>query len=78
MKDRFDLEDAIMKTWCITEDVDLLLENVIDSPRFSNIPAESCDKIANALLGIKELYELRFEKLYDTFKEVHKLDKYNG
>lgn len=69
MKDRFDLEQHIMECWNVTSDVDMLLEAILDSPRFSDMPAEYSDRIANMLLGVKELYEMRFERLWSTFED---------
>jgi hypothetical protein len=78
-KDRFDLEDDIMKCWNVTEDLDMVLERVLDSPKFKNMPPELADKIANLLIGMKELYEMRFERLWETFESMikdRKLDYY--
>jgi len=66
-KDRFDLEDDIMRCWNVTEDLDMVLERVLDSPKFKDMPPELADKIANLLIGMKELYEMRFERLWETF-----------
>ena len=68
VKDRFDLEQDIMKCWNITEDLDMVLERLLDSPSFQGMPAELEDKIANILIGMKELYEMRFQNLWDTFE----------
>lgn len=67
-KDRFDLEQDIMKCWNITEDLDMVLERVLDSPSFEGMPPELSDKMANLLIGMKELYEMRFETLWETFE----------
>ena len=48
----------------------------MDNPKFSDIPPEVCDRIANSLMGIKELYEMRFDKLWHTFLDANKLDEY--
>ena len=76
MKDRFDLEHDIMNCWSVVDDVDLLMETIMDNPKFSDIPPEVCDRIANSLMGIKELYEMRFDKLWHTFLDANKLDEY--
>lgn len=70
-KDRFDLEQEIMKCWHITDDIDMLYENVCDNHtgKFDMKP-EVNDRLANVLLGMKELYEIRFERLWSTFEEV--------
>lgn len=58
--DRFDLEQNIMKCWNITDDIDLVYKNVMESDM-------STDDIANALLGLKTLYDMRFEELFNNF-----------
>ena len=63
MSDRFDLEQQIMACWNITSDIDTLLEGVIESDM-------TPDQIANILLGMKQLYELKFDKLFNTFEQL--------
>jgi len=70
MKNRFDLESDIMNCWTVVDDIDLLMQTIMDSPKFSGIEPETCDRIANGLMGIKELYTMRFEKLWDTFEKA--------
>lgn len=76
MKDRFDLEQDITSCWNITEDLDVILERVLDSPKFKDMPPELCDKVANLLIGLKELYDMRFERLYDTYLQAFNLEPY--
>lgn len=61
--DRFDLEQNIMKCWNVTEDIYLLYENVMEKELTK-------DQIANALLGLHQLYEMKFEKLFDNFETL--------
>lgn len=61
----FDLEQEIMNAWYIIDDIDLLYENVIETDM-------STDDIANILLGLKSVYSMRFQKLFNTFEEVCK------
>ena len=63
--DRFDLEQNIMRCWSVTEDIDLLYENVMESDM-------SQDDIANALLGLRVMYEMKFQKLWDNFETLIK------
>jgi hypothetical protein len=63
MVDRFDLEQDIMKCWNVTEDIDLLYRNVMDRDLTS-------DDIANALLGMKTLYEMKFEEMFSHFETL--------
>jgi len=57
MSDIFDLEQSIMKCWNVVDDIDLVYKNVMDRQRpFTE------DELANILLGMKQLYHLRFEE----------------
>jgi len=57
MTDRFDLEERIMHCWGIVDDLDYVAELVQDD-----------DKAANMVLGLKSLYQAKFEKLWETFE----------
>ena len=59
----FDLEQEIMKAWHVIDDIQLLNENVMEKNM-------STDDIANALLGLKSIYNMRFVKLFDTFEDL--------
>lgn len=64
MKDRFDLEQDIMRCWGIIEDIEALRENMLDGER-----EMTTDEIDNYLLGLKALYSVKFERLFDTFED---------
>ncbi len=67
MSDRFDLEQQIMACWNVTSDIETLFEGVVESDM-------TTDQIANILLGMKQLYELKFDKLFNTFEQLMKDD----
>ena len=60
-----DLEQEIMKAWHVVDDIDLLYENVMETDM-------STDDIANALIGLENIYNMRFQKVFNTFEEVCK------
>jgi hypothetical protein len=64
-KDRFDLEQAIMNCWLITDDLQLVIEAVVDKQY-----KMTEDEIANLLIGLKQLYQIKFERAWNTFDEV--------
>lgn len=66
MTDRFDFEQQIMKCWNITEEVQLLNEQVLENDDFTK------DDISNYLLGLHTIYEVKFNKLFDQFSEMVK------
>ena len=57
MKNRFDLEQEIMDCWGVVEDIDIVY----------HAHGETSDELANVLLGLKTLYQLKFQKMFDTF-----------
>jgi hypothetical protein len=64
MSDRFDFEQQIQKCWLVTDDIYDLSEAVLERD-LSN------DQITSALLGLKEIGEIRFNKLWELFEDVH-------
>lgn len=61
MNNIFALEQAILDCWHVTSDIKLIYDN-----------SESLteDQLANALLGLKELYELKFNHLWNEFEHA--------
>jgi len=55
-----DLEQKIFDCWKITEDLKLVYEEICNN-------GMTPDRIANVLLGIKELYQFKFDRLHNTF-----------
>ena len=65
----YDLEQQIMECWHITDDVKILSEEVIEGDL-------SKDQITNVLIGLEQLYAIKFNKLFRTY-EKHLGDYYN-
>ena len=65
----FDLEQEIMKCWNVCDDIDLITQHFVDSPDWKGMDGELCDALMNKYFGLKEVYELKFQKLWDTFEE---------
>ena len=63
MSDRFDFEQQIQKCWLVTDDLYDLSEAVLERDL-------SHDTITNALLGLREINEIRFNKLWELFEDV--------
>ena len=61
--DRFEFETQIMSCWGITTDLKDLLEEVLEGNM-------SKDEVANVLIGIEHLYNIRFEKLFRQFEQL--------
>jgi hypothetical protein len=64
MSDRFDFEQQIQKCWVITDDIADIAEGILEN----NLDK---DQIVNALTGVGQLYELKFNKLWELFETVH-------
>jgi hypothetical protein len=61
----FDLEQSIMKCWNVVDDLDLLYKQSMDRQKpFTE------DEWANLLLGMKELYQLKFEECFSEFEKI--------
>ena len=60
-KGRFELEQEILDCWHIVDDVNMLYEAVMDRDLTK-------DQIANVLLGLYQLYQLKFERTFETFE----------
>ena len=59
---RFTLEDQIMECWGVVDDLDMVYgtESLYDDQ----------DRMANVLLGMQELYKIRFQRLFQTFEHL--------
>jgi len=58
-----DLEQEIMNCWRVVDDIDLLYGNLMDGNT-------TIDDVGNILLGMKHLYQMRFEKCFNRFEDV--------
>jgi hypothetical protein len=59
--DRFDFEQQIQKCWMVTDDIYELAEAILEH-------GLTTDQTTNVLFGMKEMYELKFNKLWDMFE----------
>jgi len=62
-KDRFDLEQEIMECWNVTKDIDNF---------YHAQESLSEDQQMNYLNGLSAIYEVKFEKLWNTFEQCLK------
>ena len=58
-KNRFDLEQEIMGVWHIIDDLRVLLDN------FDTLTE---DKKLNILIGLVDLYDMKFNDMFSTFE----------
>lgn len=71
MTAQFDLEQSIMQCWNVVDDMKVLYSNVLDAT-----PPLTNDEIANVLIGLKKLYDMKFYNLFSTF-EKYLAEKHN-
>jgi hypothetical protein len=63
-RDRFDLESDIMNCWSIVEDIKELNRCMLDRRKMTE------DEISNYLLGLETIYQVKFERLFETFEKM--------
>lgn len=63
MTTQFDLEQQIMDCWGVVEDLDTLYEGVMELNM-------TRDQVSNVLLGMNALYQLKFERCFETFEKL--------
>jgi len=60
-KTRFDLEQEILDCWGICDDLETI---------YSDESLNLDDRMMNVLLGLKELYHMKFERTFATFEHI--------
>jgi len=66
MINRFTLEEQIMNCWRVVDDIKTL------NARFQDKGDLSTDQVANYLLGLETIYEVKFEHLFEMFETLIK------
>jgi len=62
--DRFKMEESIMSCWQTKDDMLLISERLSEDDELSK------DSLANAILGLGEIHEMRCRKLFEIFEEM--------
>lgn len=70
-RDRFDLEQDMLKVWELSDEIAKFTESWMDGRE-----GMSQDKIWSYLDALKNMHEMRMERLWETFLQVHELDGY--
>jgi hypothetical protein len=66
--DRFNLEAEIMSVWNTKDDLESITYRLMDDP---DGPLTE-DEIANVLIGLTELHDIRCKKLFNVFESMIK------
>ena len=56
-----------MQCWNVTDDIKLITSQFLDRS-----PPLTEDEMANILIGIETMYQLKFEKLWSEFEDICK------
>jgi hypothetical protein len=59
MSDRFDLEQNIMQCWNVCDDIQLGIDAWYKLDE---------DQKLNYLIGLKQMYQMKFERVWDNFE----------
>ena len=65
--DRFDLEEAMSNLHQIGEDIETIIYAIGDSPI-----KHTEDQLLNMLIGIKQLHDTRYQKMWNVFEQLIK------
>ena len=68
----FDLEAEIMSVWNTKDDLESITSRMMDDP-----DPMSEDEIANVLIGLTELHDIRCKKLFNVFESMIKEKRFN-
>lgn len=63
--DRFDMEEQIMQCWKVVDDINTITK----ATDYMEIKPKDLDRLQNMLIGLKTLYDFRFQILFDTFEK---------
>jgi hypothetical protein len=64
---RFELEDAMSDVHQVGEDIETMIYAIGDSPI-----KHTEDQLLNMLIGIKQLHETRYQKMWNVFEQLIK------
>jgi hypothetical protein len=62
-----DLEQPIMDCWSVCNDLESVFTQIGDGER-----APTTDELMNALMGMQQLYQWKFEQLFFAYEQVIK------
>jgi len=70
--DRFNLEEEIQNVWQTKDDLNAVAERLFEDTVFMTE-----DQIANVLIGLSELHDIRCKKLFNVFETMVKERRFN-
>lgn len=70
-RSRFDLEQDIMNCWSVVDDIKELNRCMLDRRKMTD------DEVSNYLLGLETIYQVKFERLFETFEMLISKNAFN-
>ena len=70
--DRFNLEEEIQNVWQTKDDLNAVAERLFEDTVFMTE-----DQIANVLIGLSELHDIRCKKLFNVFETMVREKRFN-
>ena len=70
-RNRFDLEQDIMNCWSVVDDIKELGRSMLDRRKMTE------DEVSNYLLGLETIYQVKFERLFETFEQLIRNNAFN-
>jgi hypothetical protein len=70
MIDLYELEPHIMDCWSVCNDLESVFKQIGDGER-----EPTQDEMMNALMGMQQLYQWKFEQLFDKFEWIQKAQR---
>lgn len=70
-RSRFDLEQDIMNCWSVVDDIKELNRCMLDRRKMTD------DEVSNYLLGLETIYQVKFERLMETFEMLIRKNAFN-
>lgn len=68
----FDLEQQMLQFANVTDDIEMVNRHFTEDEKWAGMNAELCDAILNKYGAIQQLYEIKFQRMWDTFETVCK------
>ena len=66
----YDLEQPIMDCWSVCDDLETMYQQIGDGER-----EPTQDELINALIGMRQLYQWKFEQLFYKYEQVLKAQR---
>ena len=66
----FDLEQEMLQFANVTDDIERVTKYFVESPDWEGMDGRLADAILNKYGAIQQLYEIKFQNMWDTFETV--------